>query len=49
MQGGNADTAYKSIKIKDLAARYMRVKFYLPPGSANAAVYMEALRKEQHR
>lgn len=46
---GNADTAFKRIQIKDLGARYMRVKFYLPVGSLNGAVYAEMLRKEQHR
>jgi hypothetical protein len=46
---GNADTAFKRVQVKDLGARYMRVKFYLPTGSANGAVYAEMLRKEQHR
>ena len=47
--GGNTDTSFKRVQIKDLAARYMRIKFYLPIGSANGAVYAEMLRKEQFR
>ena len=47
--GGNADTMWATLKFRDVAARYTRVRFYLPPGSLNGAVYAEMVKKEQHR
>jgi hypothetical protein len=47
--GGNADTMWLTIPFRDIAARYTKVKLYLPPGSLNGAVYTEIVRKEQHR
>lgn len=45
--GGNTDTMAVTIKFRDIAARYTRVRMYLPPGSLNGAVYAEIVQKEQ--
>ena len=52
---GKTDTAFKRIQVKDLGARYLRIKFFLPVASggiatsSNGAVQAEMLRKAQHR
>lgn len=44
---GNDTRAFQHVKIKDIAAAYTRVIFFLPAGSANAGVNVYAVKKEQ--
>lgn len=44
---GNATRAFQHIKIKDIAAAYTRVIFFIPPGSTPAGVNVYGTKKEQ--
>jgi hypothetical protein len=44
---GKADTAFARISVKDIAAPYMRVRFFMPVGSLNGGFQVEGLKKIQ--
>jgi hypothetical protein len=44
----SGDRALKHVRVPDFSARYFRVVFYVPPGSANAGVWAHAVVKSNN-